>query len=41
VIAIVPGSSGTDPERIDLEVILGSQHNSSAIVGAVGNAQRG
>lgn len=38
VIAIVPGSSGTDPERIDLEVLLGSQHNSSAIVGAVGNA---
>ena len=38
VIAIVPGSSGTDPERIDLEVILGSQHGSSAIVGAVGNA---
>jgi two-component system chemotaxis sensor kinase CheA len=38
VIAIVPGSSGTDPERIDLEVILGSPHNSSAIVGAVGNA---
>ncbi len=38
VIAIVPGSSGTDPERIDLEVLLGSPHNSSAIVGAVGNA---
>ncbi|MBL9043756.1 MAG: chemotaxis protein CheA [Myxococcales bacterium] len=38
VIAIVPGSSGTDPECIDLEVILGSPHNSSAIVGAVGNA---
>ncbi len=38
VIAIVPGSSGTDPERIDLEVILGSSHASSAIVGALGNA---
>jgi two-component system chemotaxis sensor kinase CheA len=38
VIAIVPGSSGTDPQRIDLEVILGSSHSSSAIVGAVGNA---
>lgn len=38
VIAIVPGAPLADPSRIDLEVILGSSHGSSAIVGAVGNA---
>jgi two-component system chemotaxis sensor kinase CheA len=37
VIAIIPGTGSADPERIDLEVILGSQHSAPAITGAVGS----
>ncbi len=38
VIAIIPGTGTTDPERIDLEVILGSSHTAQAISGAIGSS---
>ena len=38
VIAIIPGTGTSDPERIDLEVILGSSHSAQAITGAIGSS---
>lgn len=38
VIAIIPGTGSSDPERIDLEVILGSPHGPQAIQAAVAGA---
>ena len=38
VIAIIPGTGTSDPERIDLEVILGSSHTGQAITGAIGTS---
>ena len=38
VIAIIPGTGTSDPERIDLEVILGSSHTAQAISGAIGSS---
>jgi two-component system chemotaxis sensor kinase CheA len=38
VIAIIPGTGTSDPERIDLEVILGSSHPPQAITGAIGSS---
>jgi two-component system chemotaxis sensor kinase CheA len=38
VIAIIPGTGTSDPERIDLEVLLGSTHTGQAITGAIGTS---
>lgn len=39
VIAFVPGIGSADPDRIDIEVILGSAQGSAVITGAIGNTE--